>query len=169
MLDLQQVLDLWVKPALSYFPEGLNTPNRQQFMLGIGCIESGYYWLQQENNGPALGFWQMEEFTFNDCIVNFLNYESIFTPGWNRITGRPATTDPNEVAQMVNFNRIGFNPRFACYMAAIKIYRAPPALPEFNDLLGMAEYWKTYYNTTEGAGTVQEAIDRMAPIQYVTF
>ena len=168
MLNLQQVLNVWVKPALDYFPEGLNTPNRQQFMLAIGCIESGYQYIQQID-GPALGFWQMEEFTFYDCIENFLNYQSIFTPGWNRLSGLQATQDPAEVAQMINWQRIGYNCRFACYMAAIKIYRAPPALPAFNDFQGMAQYWKTYYNTSQGAGTIEEAVARMAPVQQVVF
>lgn len=168
MLDLQNVLDCWVKPALEYFPSELNTPNRQQFMVAIGCAESEYTWIQQVN-GPALGFWQMEEFTFYDCITNFLNYESIFTPGWNRITGSQATNDPNEVDQMIDWKRIGYNCRFACYMAAIKIYRAPPALPAFGDIQGMAEYWKTYYNTSQGAGQVQEAIAKMSPVLNLTY
>ena len=72
-MKLQQVIDYWIKPALEYFPENLRTPNRVQFMLGIGLIESGYRAVAQEPVADAFSFWQMERATFNDCIDNTID------------------------------------------------------------------------------------------------
>ena len=154
-MNLQQVIDYWIKPALEYFPENLRTPNRTQFMLAIGCIESGYNAVAQEPVADALGFWQMERATFKDCIENFLRYNSEFSDGWEVLGEFHRTWYKNLASDCI----------FACYMASIKIYRAPPALPEFNDFKGMAEYWKTYYNASPHGASIEEALERMLPVR----
>ena len=50
-------------------------------------------------------------------------------------------------------------------MGAITVYRAPSALPEYNDIEGMAKYWKTYYNTSQGAGTLERAVQVMEQVK----
>ena len=45
---------------------------------------------------------------------------------------------------------------YAVAMCRIHYYRVSEALP--NDLEGMARYWKKYYNTELGKGTVEEFI-----------
>ena len=110
-MKLQQVIDYWIKPALEYFPENLRTPNRVQFMLGIGLIESGYNAVAQEPVADALGFWQMEKATFNDCIDNFLNYESEFSQGWDMI----------KMVYPILYRALTYDCVFACYMASIKV------------------------------------------------
>ena len=50
-------------------------------------------------------------------------------------------------------------------MASIKVYRAPPAIPAFNDFKGMAEYWKTYYNASPNGASIDEAMERMLPVR----
>ena len=49
-------------------------------------------------------------------------------------------------------------------MSAIKIYRAPPSLPELGDLTGMAQYWKQYYNASPDGADVPTALNRMLPL-----
>ena len=154
-MNLQQVIDYWIKPALEYFPENLRTPNRVQFMLAIGLIESGYRAVAQEPVPDAFGYWQMERATFNDCIDNFLAFSSPFTQGWFQLR------DTHTVA----YSTLTYDCVFACYMSAIKVYRAPPALPEFNDFKGMAEYWKTYYNASPLGASIEEAMERMLPVR----
>ena len=153
-MNLQQVIDYWIKPALEYFPEELRTANRTQFMLAIGCIESGYRAVAQEPVADALGFWQMEEGTFQDCLDNFLAYASDFSKGWFRCRDE----------HWVRYKTLTYDSVFACYMAAIKIYRAPPALPPFGDLTGMAQYWKKYYNASPEGADVPTALNRMLPL-----
>ena len=153
-MKLQQVIDYWIKPALEYFPQNLRTPNRVQFMLGIGLIESGYRAVVQEPVADALGFWQMERETFNDCIDNFLAFSSPFTQGWFQLR------DIHTVA----YSTLTYDCVFACYMSAIKVYRAPPAIPYLFDLKGMAKYWKQYYNASPNGANIDEAISRMQPM-----
>ena len=43
-------------------------------------------------------------------------------------------------------------------MCRVHYYRVSEALPEENDIEGMARYWKKYYNTPLGAGTEEEFI-----------
>ena len=154
-MKLQQVIDYWIKPALEYFPQNLRTTNRVQFMLAIGCIESGYRAVAQEPVPDALGFWQMQRSTFNDCIENFLRYNNEFSDGWEVLGELHRTFYKNLASDCI----------FACYMASIKVYRAPPALPEFNDFKGMAEYWKTYYNASPNGASIDEAMERMLPVR----
>ena len=153
-MNLQQVIDYWIKPALDYFPQNLRTPNRVQFMLAIGLIESGYRAVAQEPEPYALGWWQMEEETFEDCLDNFLAYASDFSKGWVRCRDE----------HRVRYNTLTYDSVFACYMAAVKIYRAPPALPTFGDLTGMAQYWKQYYNASPDGADVPTALNRMLPL-----
>ena len=154
-MKLQQVIDYWIKPALEYFPENLRTPNRTQFMLAIGCIESGYNAVAQEPVDDAVGFWQMELATFKDCLKNFLNYESEFTTGWETLNS----------FHFGSYKSMTYDCVFACYMASIKVYRAPPSIPAFNDFKGMAEYWKTYYNASPNGASIDEAMERMLPVR----
>ena len=49
-------------------------------------------------------------------------------------------------------------------MASIKVYRAPPAIPDLFDLRAMAKYWKQYYNASPNGASVDEAIARMQPL-----
>ena len=153
-MNLQQVIDYWIKPALSYFPQELQTPNRVQFMLAIGLIESGYNAVAQIPDPFALGYWQMERATFNDCIDNFLKYESEFTEGWQSLKD----------THTVLYSALTYDCVFACYMASIKVYRAPPEIPDLFDLKSMAEYWKEYYNASPNGASIDEAIARMQPI-----
>lgn len=153
-MNLQQVIDYWINPALEYFPENLRTPNRVQFMLAIGLIESGYNYVAQEPEPIALGYWQVELNTWKDNILNFLEIKNEFNNGWTTLKKqRPAT-----------YGSMASDCLFACYMAAIKVYRAPQELPELGDLTGMAEYWKKYYNASPHGASVDEAIARMQPI-----
>lgn len=154
-MKLQQVIDYWIKPALEYFPENLRTPNRTQFMLAIGCIESGYNAVAQEPVADALGYWQVQKNTYLDNQVNFLDFKNEFNHYWVLL----------QKIHAASYQAMTYDCVFACYMAAIKVYRAPPALPEFNDFKGMAEYWKTYYNASPNGASIEEAMERMLPVR----
>ena len=154
-MNLQQVIDYWIKPALSYFPKELQTPNRVQFMLAIGLIESGYNYVAQEPYPDALGYWQVEEETYHDCVTNFLKYKNEFYIGWLNLQND----------HKVSYSALTYDCVFACYMGAIKIYRAPEALPELGDLTGMAKYWKEYYNASPNGASIFEAVERIFPLE----
>ena len=154
-MNLKQVKKYWVEPALEFFPKPLRTPNRKQFMVAIGLVESGYNYVAQFPEAYALGYWQVQLGTYRDNILNFLEFKNEFNDGWSIIKKIHQATYQSMTSDCV----------FACYMGAITVYRAPAALPEYNDIKGMAKYWKTYYNTSQGAGSIEEAFQDMQQVK----
>jgi hypothetical protein len=43
-------------------------------------------------------------------------------------------------------------------MCRVHYLRVKEALPTENDAAGMASYWKRYYNTVLGKGTIEQAL-----------
>ena len=54
-------INLWSQPA-------------ENLVWGTGLQESLYKYDRQMGSGPALGYWQMEPKTHDDCYANFLVY-----------------------------------------------------------------------------------------------
>lgn len=126
----------------------LYNENAVYLILGTAAQESGFgKYIKQLGNGPALGIFQMEPNTFNDIIENWLKYkndlyhEILLTLGHNNML------DPDVMR---------WNLKAAIIMTRLHYRRVKAPLP--TDLNGYAEYWKKYYNTYLGAGTVEEFI-----------
>lgn len=51
-----------------------------------------------------------------------------------------------------------YNLRFAAAMCRAHYSRVKEPLPDANDLFELGRYWKKYYNTEKGAGTVDEFV-----------
>ncbi|QDH16510.1 hypothetical protein [Swingsia samuiensis] len=140
-IDLAQVKYEWVQPALATL--GLLSPARLNLVTGIGLAESNYIWMKQLNNGPALGFWQMEPFTHDDLWKN-----SLIAPCRSRIAyGLHQLLHGVEPAssQMIT------NPLYGAGMCAVKVWLAPQSLPAADDAVGMSAYHKRWYNSALGA------------------
>ena len=101
-------------------------------------------WLHQVG-GPALGIWQMEPATHDDCWTNFLAYRATLAAAVRKYGSSTADLPGNLY--------------YACAMARVRYLRAPGALPSPADLNGLASYYKNHYNTAAGAATISEAID----------
>ena len=71
-LDLAQVKALLVQPVLAGL--GLGGSAAVHLLTGTALVESGLVWLGQTGGGPALGLWQMEPATHDDCWRNFLAF-----------------------------------------------------------------------------------------------
>lgn len=148
-LNLTQVKELIVIPALYGMGIKYSSPAAVNLVLGTGNKESGYIYLTQLDGGPARGFWEMEKATHDDIYATFLNLpaqaellryvQSLLVPVF----------DP--FAQMV------WNLLYAAVMCRIKYWRSPRSLPIFTDAVGQATMWKTVYNSDLGAGVVDSA------------
>lgn len=145
-----------IRPALTAL--GLDTDTAVNLMTGIGLVESQYRYLQQLGGGPARGYWQMEPATHDDCWENFLRH-----PAQSRLSTALNLMMAHDLTRL---EQLQTNLRYACAMARIRLYRAPAPLPEAGDAAGMSQYWKRFYNTSEGAGSAlnntpafQRAID----------
>ena len=120
-----------------------------ELVYGTICVESkrGTY-LKQLRNGPALGIVQMEPNTHSDIWKNYL----AFNPGLTNKIIEICGSDAMKPQALV------YNLKYAIIMCRIHYYRIQRILPEKNDLRGLAIYWKQYYNTNLGAGTVDDFI-----------
>jgi len=127
---------------------GLLSNGAIDLLMGTAAQESrlGYY-IKQVGKGPALGIMQMEPGTFRHHVK------------WLKSRGDDLQYKILGACNMVAFEEdsLRFNIKFSIAMARVHYYRRPESLP--SNLKGMAEYWKKYYNTYLGAGTVEEFID----------
>ena len=138
-------VDMWSESASS-------------LILGTGAVESGYRYLRQYPNGPAISFWQIEPDTALDYFVNYLQYRphkwSVVIDACS-LPERFKTEIPelNDVAKWLSCNLY-----FAIIMARLKYWRVPAPLPERDDIDAQAGYWAKYYNTSLGKGTPEKYI-----------
>lgn len=134
--------DLVVAPTLRYLH--LHSLAAEQLVLATAVHESGLRYLRQIGGGPALGFFQMEPATHRDIWNTYLDRKIDLT---EKIAALSARIPPG-AAQMAT------NAMYACAMCRIHYWRVPAPLPEPGDAQAMGRYWKRYYNTERGRGTV---------------
>jgi hypothetical protein len=119
----------------------LNNLNNNQTMIKLisGTIaqesQFGTY-LKQLGNGPALGICQTELVTFNDLLNRYGKFFKII--------------------ETFKFEQLEWDLRASIIMCRVKYYSVP-GFPE-DSLQGIANYWKKYYNTIYGSGTIEEFI-----------
>jgi hypothetical protein len=150
-VDLENMRVYVVRPACQRI--GLWSQSAENIVLGTGLTESGYAYLDQTigGPGPGFGFWQMEKATHDDLWTNYLPGQ----PGALRDTllqmaGHfPLKFPP---VQVLHWNLL-----YAAAMCRIHYKRVRELLPAAGDYVAMAAYWKRWYNTPAGKGTVEKA------------
>jgi hypothetical protein len=120
-------------------------------VLGTALVESKAEYLQQIQ-GPALGLWQMEPATHDDIWANYLKYQHSLGILVTQLTTGAALTEG--ALELVG------NLYYGAAMCRVHYRRVAEALPHERDAPGMASYWKRFYNTAKGAGTVEKATPR---------
>ena len=134
-----------IRPALNAIGRGGLAA--EQLILGTGIQESLLTLRQQLNNGPALGLFQMEPETHDDCWKNYLDFRDNLA---NKVKQTLKAGQPPVAKTMM------LNDRYAAAMCRVRYLRAPGALPAANDIQAMANYWKQNYNTPQGKGIPEE-------------
>ena len=146
MIEPKQLRDLIIIPALEridkYSDAAVN------LLLGTCAQESAMgRFIHQLGSGPACGIFQMEPATHDDIWDNYLAYNEDL---------KKMAIDSTAYA---NSESLIHNLKYAAIMCRIHYLRVPEALPDKDDIVGMAEYWKEHYNTYQGAGSMDEFID----------
>lgn len=144
-----------VRPALEHL--GLRSPAAENLVLGTAAHESGgFKFIDQVTSseaadplGPAIGLWQIEPATHDDLWRNFLAYRD---PLAKKVLALIAP-EPERHVQLAT------NLIYGAAVCRLIYYRAPQALPAAEDLASLAEYWKRFYNTPAGKGTIQQFVD----------
>jgi hypothetical protein len=93
----------------------------------------------------------MEPATHDDCWSNYLNYRPELAEKLKFIAGAQKPTADHMIGNLW----------YGCAMARIRYVRAPRAMPSNNPLM-LTQYWKQYYNTALGAGTIDQALPHFA-------
>jgi hypothetical protein len=120
----------------------------ENLLLGTASQESqcGTY-IEQLGDGPARGIFQMEPATEHDIWVNYLTYKKDLRQALFDTCGR------SEAGPWLKYDLA-----YQICMARIHYLRVPHALPQPDDIQGLAHYWKKYYNTDLGQGREEEFI-----------
>jgi hypothetical protein len=126
---------------------GLWSPNAVELIVMTAAHESRLEYRRQFGNGPAMGLIQMEGATHDDIWTNYLKYQPDLASKVRQTLGRGELPVPETLVH---------NDHYAAAMCRVHYRRVKPALPQLNDIDGMAAYWKRYYNTHLGAGTLED-------------
>jgi hypothetical protein len=150
-LNLTQVKEFIIRPTLALFPPQYNSPVAVNLLAGTLVAESEGEYVHQLGAGPAIGLFEMEPATHDDCWINFLNY-----PGQAELAAIVRATALagsliSGAAQMAG------NDYYGCAMARVRYIRVKAAMPDATDAAGLCTYWKTWYNTAGEAGAVDSA------------
>jgi len=113
-------------------------------LMGTAAQESHLGEYIKQIKGPALGIFQMEPNTFEDICKNYLKYKvELFD-------------DILDCACIVESDALVWNLKLSICFTRIHYLRVKEAMP--NSIDGYAAYWKKYYNTYLGAGTIEEFV-----------
>jgi hypothetical protein len=150
-LDAQQLRLLVIRPTLTSI--GLWSQAAENLVLGTGIVESRLQYIKQLGTGPALGLFQMEPFTHNDLWRTTLWGTELGMKVGNLI--RPFVGVAPSPTHLIG------NLFYAAAMCRVHYRRIKAPLPD-NTPVELARYWKQYYNTPLGAGTVEKALPAFA-------
>ena len=136
-----------IKLALQHLD--LDSEDARSLIYRTGKAESGYITLQQYGGGPALGFFQMEPSTCQDIWDNYVMYrpkyrDKLYSLGFDDGT-----------LEFCLLSNIGLQAAFC----RLHYRRVPTALPKSDNLEAQAKYWKKYYNTDLGKGTIKHFME----------
>lgn len=154
-LDVEQFRSLIVRPTQQRLM--LWAPPMESQVLGTGLCESHLIYVRQLPRGPALGVFQMEPATHADIWINYLRYK----PDLKRLVQKTASYfsgDFPDPAELVS------NLSYAAAMCTVHYERSklnkvnPLPFPPSDRADLLAAYWKRYYNTPKGKGTVEQAL-----------
>lgn len=138
-----------IKPTLSFLEKDGDAA--RLLILCTAAVETrlGHY-LKQKNDGVACGIYQMEPNTHLDIYDRVLSYHPFLNEKINQLS-RFDSIEHRERELITNLE-------YATAMTRLQYWRFKEPLPEYGDIEGMAVYWKNYYNTVKGDGTIEDFI-----------
>jgi hypothetical protein len=154
-IDADQLRVEIVRPALHAI--GLHSVAAEDLVMGTAAQESRLKYVKQLGKGPALSIYQIEPATYNDYWDNFLEHRPKLAQkiiDYCGISEHSFTADHRP-----DVERLVYDLRYATIMCRIHYRRIRAPLPKSGDILGYANYWKKYYNTYLGHGSVEQFIN----------
>lgn len=151
-MDIGQIREYVVIPALQQI--NLYSLGAEQLVMATGMAESSMTFIHQKGHGPARGLFQLEPVSHDDIWERFLSKKPMLLNDLKALIMR----------DMGLHDQLHGNLFYAAAMCRIFYLRFRKPLPEAGNWQGMAEYWKEYYNTHLGAGTVDGFLRKVRPV-----
>lgn len=149
MLNVHQLRELIIKPAL--YDLVVPSDDAVELLVFTCAVESDGGTFVKQLNGPALGIYQMEPATHNDIWQNFImKQKSLYM---KMLTNFDCSRIPDEF-------RLIYDLRYATAMTRIHYLRVSKAIPSKDDVQGLWDYYKTYYNSSQGAAQEDKTIQK---------
>ena len=136
----------------------LYSPEASDLVYKTGKVESGYKYIRQIK-GPARGLFQCESWVAVDICKNYLAYRK-------SLMRKVADATKVKLSYFVEPKEEDWSyileTNIAAQIAMCRLHyrRIPKPLP--SSLEGQAKYWKKYYNSMAGRGTVEDFLVRSA-------
>lgn len=126
-------------------------------MLTAACESNLGHYFKQLNGGPALGIFQCEPDTYGWMTMRLENKRHISNGGLSLAW----------CSLLSSINTPLSARHFMCDLEAqilsarlIYWFKTPKAIPPYDDIELLARYWKRYWNSELGAGTIEGAIEK---------
>lgn len=115
-------------------------------IIETACVESNCGEYIKQLKGPACSIFQIEPRTAKDIIQNYIVKNKLRLQNFNRLYNANLTLEQNLCTNLM----------FAIFMCRCFYLRIKEPIPSTVEL--RAKYWKKYYNTEKGKGTVEKYI-----------
>ena len=135
-----------IEPVLQHMH--MYSKEAYNLLMGTALHESDGLKRITQYVGPALSYWQMEPATLWDLQGSYLSFRP----------GKMALLNNYRIPALTDEDNLKGNMFYACAAARLQYLRQPEAIPL--DIGGQAHYWKKYWNTEHGKGTVDEYLNR---------
>ena len=142
--EFSSLVSTYLRRVYKYSPAAVN------LLLGTCAVESDFGKATRQFNGPALGVFQIEPSTMWSFYSNYFKYRPEDYTKIIQLSGEP------EFSEYALENNLIFQIVFTRYI----YWAVPEPLPDENDIVGLALYWKTHFNTIRGKGTIESFIEK---------
>ena len=125
-------------------------------LFGTAYVESGFFPRFQDSGGDAIGLFQIEYGTFRDLWSRGIktNHPKI----WEAIKLRYGTNGK------ITFEDLQTNDVLCAIFARMKYASLKMPIPPASDLNAQAEYYKEFYNTHRGKGSVEGYVRKVSDL-----
>lgn len=115
----------------------------------IACVESNCGEYIKQINGPACGIFQIEPNTATDIMNNYLQYRDAYKNAVMSVYINKLSIEEN----------LQYNLAFSIAMCRAFLLRIKESVPDTVE--ERAKYWKKYYNTAYGKGTIEDYLKKV--------
>lgn len=136
-----------VRPTLKL--SGYWSQSAENLLLGTAITESGLNYLKQLGGGPAVGFYQCEPATYED-LIEYIKRDPKRVSAVLGVSGFNAWP---------TIDALQWNLRYATMICRMHYWRRPEPLPDEKNAMGLANFHKTYYNSSLGATDVKKSVE----------